>query len=298
MLMIRDSPLAGVGFGMYHGLVSGIGRMLNIMLPPDNAQNWLRHQIAELGLIGAAGWIAWCVLFTAALIVPRRSDPGTIWIVRLILLVFGLASLLGMPGQDPMMGLTFWVFAFWYARLRGAPADVRPLAGRTLVAGAVLLAVFAAQSIIVSAGHLRPVERARTEGLHYSYGYGPAATAGALAGFRVVDRRAVTLVAPEAPWMLVTLRLAEQARQLSDVRVAVNERVVLKAQLTPGVPFTGVVDLAGITDTMVLETRATADGRWPLSFDPSSDVLMKWEFAPDVPPRFKVVRRPLEGRQN
>ena len=51
--MVRDSPLVGIGVGTYHMLVPDYAQALvGASLPPDNAQNWVRHQLAELGVLG------------------------------------------------------------------------------------------------------------------------------------------------------------------------------------------------------------------------------------------------------
>ena len=45
-------------------------------VPFDNAQNWFRHQLAELGIVGCAGWLLWIVLFAGTL-VRGRTRAGT-----------------------------------------------------------------------------------------------------------------------------------------------------------------------------------------------------------------------------
>jgi hypothetical protein len=53
--MTREHPLTGIGAGSYRIIAPDYGRaLLNDALPPDNAQNWWRHQIAELGVFGGA----------------------------------------------------------------------------------------------------------------------------------------------------------------------------------------------------------------------------------------------------
>ena len=61
--MIRDYPLVGVGVGSFNWLAPDYWRVLsNDKLPFDNAQNWWRHQVAELGIIGGLPLLAWSVL--------------------------------------------------------------------------------------------------------------------------------------------------------------------------------------------------------------------------------------------
>ena len=81
--MIRDVPLFGVGIGAYHSMAKDY--TADGWLPPDNAQNWIRHQLVELGVVGSLGWLAWIVLFGAFLVRARRSDPPGAWILRGVL---------------------------------------------------------------------------------------------------------------------------------------------------------------------------------------------------------------------
>ena len=49
-------------------------------------------------------------------------------ILAAYLVAFGLISLVGMPAQNPMIAMTFWVFAYWYSRLAGVAATPMPMA--------------------------------------------------------------------------------------------------------------------------------------------------------------------------
>ncbi len=94
-------------------------------LPPDNAQNWYRHQFAEFGLFGSLAWIAWVVLFAMFVLRGRKDAPSAAWTGRGVLVAFAAISLLGMPGQEIVVAMTFWTMAFWYV-----------CAGRRAAAGA------------------------------------------------------------------------------------------------------------------------------------------------------------------
>src|SRR3954452_18425540 len=108
--MIRESPLFGMGIGTYHTMAADFAP--GGTLPPDNAQNWIRHQVAELGVVGSIGWIAWVVMFGAVVLNVRRDDRPDTWVTRGVLVAFTFISMLGMPGQDVMVAVTFWTFAF------------------------------------------------------------------------------------------------------------------------------------------------------------------------------------------
>ncbi len=63
--LIRQFPFFGVGIGSFNLLVRDHYYLMTGVrtLFPDNAQNWYRHQFAELGLVGSIGWILWVVGF-------------------------------------------------------------------------------------------------------------------------------------------------------------------------------------------------------------------------------------------
>ena len=114
---IRDTPLFGVGVGAFTLLSmdyarAGGGREV----PFDNAQNWFRHQLAELGIVGCAGWLLWIVLFAGTLVRGRAEAGNAVPAASLKGALLGLtaASMLGVPSLSPAITLTFWTFAFWY----------------------------------------------------------------------------------------------------------------------------------------------------------------------------------------
>ena len=259
-------------------------------LPPDNAQNWLRHQIAEFGFVGGAGWVLWFVLFAAFVGVPRRGEPDSIWMARGMLAAFGFISLFGMPGQDPMVAMTFWVLAAWYVRLRGMPADDRPIPAWGWTSMIAVLAVFAAASIVMAHTSLRLPQRALRARQPFSYGYAPIIGAGPDTGYRGVNTRAVAVVEPQARWLAVTVRLMAHDTPPApvEVRVWADGEVVLKASLTTPAPFTGFVRVGETHGPLLIETSACTHGRpcwWPFTSD--SGMLMKWEFVDDAPSSFR-----------
>ncbi len=118
--MIREYPIAGVGLGTYHSLVVDYSKSFGgIVLPPDNAQNWYRHQLAELGVVGSVGWMAFAGLFVVATMRARAAPEHQLSANALRGALGGLAiaSLVGMPAQHPAIILTFWTFAFWLMQM-------------------------------------------------------------------------------------------------------------------------------------------------------------------------------------
>lgn len=296
--LVVQSPIAGVGVGAFHGLVTEVGLQSGRWLPPDNAQNWLRHQVAELGFVGASGWLLWFAFFAAFVCIPRRGEPESIWTARGMLVAFGFISMFGMPGQDPMVAITFWTVACWYTRLAGPPPAPAPLRRWVWMPMAVALVVFGVASTEVARGWLRLPARAVRGHYALSYGYAPIIGAGPDAGYRAVSARAVTVVDPQGGWFVVTVRLTadDMPADPVDVRVWKDGVVVLKAQLTTTTPFSGAVPVEATAGPMVIETSTRQGGTprwWPFGAD--AGVLMKWEFVNDIPGRFKGYRQATDG---
>ena len=72
-MIIADHPLTGVGIGAFHVVLNDFyHRATGQMLRPDNAQNWWRHQLAELGAVGGFPSL-WMSLDHRGAGVERRS---------------------------------------------------------------------------------------------------------------------------------------------------------------------------------------------------------------------------------
>ena len=110
--MIVEHPLVGVGLGGFHTQVADAAYLdAGAGLPSDNAQNWFRHQLAELGLLGSAGWLVFCGSFLWMLV--RKVPDDERWMAGAAkgsIVGLGMASLLGMPTQDVAVFFTFIVF--------------------------------------------------------------------------------------------------------------------------------------------------------------------------------------------
>lgn len=175
--MIADFPWTGTGVGTFHALVVDYAwRHLRVRISHDNAQNWFRHQVAEIGWIGSAGYFAWVGVF--AVFVGRRlwrGDP-TILAAGGVLAGVLAASLFGTPTQEVSVALTFWVFVAWVAIAAGAapPPGTAPRGWSAATAAAALLAViYAAGTAYLAADRLRVPQRAAETGWAYQYGLSP-----------------------------------------------------------------------------------------------------------------------------
>ncbi len=171
--MIREHPWAGVGVGSFHTLVHDFALVTGGRdIPPDNAQNWYRHLLAELGLLGSLPWIAWCVAFVSTLFSRAtghrdRFPPG---ILRGSLVGFGIVSLLGVPGQSLPVVLTFWTLAFWFVSLKGIAAPTKAWSTIMWSATLALVAIHAVITYADARGDLLPRNRSTRFGWDYQYG--------------------------------------------------------------------------------------------------------------------------------
>src|SRR5262249_44610987 len=147
---------------------------------PDNAQSWYRHQLAETGIVGSLGWIAWVA--SIALLLwrarPRAGCEAEMRILRSALIAIGLVSAVSMPTQHPADAFTVIVFVPWLAFLvepsivaRQASERIAPrVVGVSLWTLALL---YAAVTLYVGKTHFRPPMRALRFDWHYAYGWYP-----------------------------------------------------------------------------------------------------------------------------
>jgi O-Antigen ligase len=176
-LMIREHPWSGVGVGSFLTLVHDYAGSFGLDIPPDNAQNWFRQQVAELGLLGSLGCFVWCLLFIRALASGARDErfSASARVLRGSLVALGLVSLVGVAGQATPIVITFWTFAFWYLSVVERPRafDSHP---RQIVWGpawaliVAIVAIHAATTYAAARGDLLPQNRAQRFGWYYRYG--------------------------------------------------------------------------------------------------------------------------------
>ena len=174
--MLQEHPIAGVGVGAFHFLVRDFGRLRGYegddLLTPDNAQQWFRHTVAELGWTGAVPVVWWCVLLAVLLFSQRGGDRLTTGLIRGALLGFLVASIFGMPAQSAAVLFTFWTFVFWLFLERGGAAATpsfnwsKPAAMATVL----LLAIHAGATFVDARDDLWPRNRSVRFGWFYKYG--------------------------------------------------------------------------------------------------------------------------------
>jgi hypothetical protein len=283
--MIAESPMVGFGPGMFHALVSQYGARLSagVPLPPDNAQNWFRHQVVEFGLLGSLGWIAWVGAF--GWFVLRRSAPAAAWPGRGMLVAFAVISLVGMPAQDVFVTMTFWTFAFWYVSLVGGGTRGSPSSWRSWIVIAILVAAFGAGTINLAVGRLRVARRAQRVGWPYSYGFYEPEPDGAGGEFRWARGRAVAVLDAPTRWLALTVSANQPDVGIRpvDVKVWRDGHIALKAHLTSTEPLTGYVWIPFAERRVIIETwvsrvfHVAADDR-------TLGLRVKWDFVTAPPP--------------
>ena len=178
--MVRDYPLTGVGIGSFNWMAPDYWRTLaNDRLPFDNAQNWWRHQLAELGLVASLPVIVWSFLiawlvFTRPTPAERRVETQTL---RGLLIGIGAASLLGMPTQNPIVLLMFFSCVARFEMLTN-PRTSNPripnpgsrIPAAAWLAGFIVAIAYAGGHLALAQGPLEPSVRAARTNRDYITG--------------------------------------------------------------------------------------------------------------------------------
>lgn len=224
--MVREFPFTGVGAGTYRILAPDYWRaMANDALPLDNAQNWWRHQLAELGVFGGALIIAFSVLVTWRVIAGRERDRDVASgsTVRGLLIGLGITSFFGMPTQNPLVLYWFLALVAWFAWLVPDPTLQRRSPSVTTSASpgiheaharephvawivATALAVaYTVGHVLLAAGPLHPAQRAQRASRDYVVGAYPPEPLPEGNEFRWTRREARFIWAAKTPYMAIRL---------------------------------------------------------------------------------------------
>lgn len=262
---IRDTPWVGVGVGAFTLMSMDYVRAAGgPEVPFDNAQNWMRHQIAELGVIGSAGWILWTVLFAITLFRGRAGHESAVASASIKGALLGLAaaSMLGVPSISAAITLTFWTFAFWFLRLlvnaQQEEARIPQLLARPATAWAavgIVVLAYTAGTLYVGHHAFSVPGRAQRFGWNYHYGfYDPEL--GAEPPYRWTGRTAVTVVpvGGRSFNLKVWTQDPTAAQRPVLAKVWVDDRLVLDAMLTSSRPVQRRIELRDGEARMVLRT--------------------------------------------
>lgn len=288
--MVKDAPIQGVGVGAFHGLSDAYAiKALGQTVPSDNAQNWPRHLVAELGVLGSVGWVWWVALAGMALVTGRAApdDRARLTAVKFTLAGFAAASMLGMPSQSLLVTLTFWTFACWLLLLVVPAQDWTKRTDPGWRRWGMILALvfaFTALTLRVGWGDLRPPFRAKR--LDYPFRYGFYESLDAPAGRSRTSEHAVWV--PHAPrrWLKLRVWVEHPDADAQPVMVKVwrdHERIIARP-FPRGVPLTRYVDVGGSNQRFVIETTVDrtyvpADGsHGPVGLN------VEWEYVDEAPP--------------
>jgi hypothetical protein len=245
--MIARHPWFGVGVGSFQSLLPAF--VPRAPLPPDNAQNWYRHQLAELGVIGSLPWVAWLLSFGWYVLRYRRTDSPLTWPARGALIAIAAISFVGMPGQEPIVAITFWTFACWLVRLAGSDPP-KPLTWRSGAVMTLVLAAYAAGTTQAAMRDLRVPVRAQRGGWPYSYGFYRAETGQTGSGPGWTRSHAVAVFQRPAEWWALTISAdyrtlpgsafsgasSHGPTRPSDIRIWCNGQLLIEEQITTTTP--------------------------------------------------------------
>ena len=264
-IMIGNHPTVGIGLGLFHLMGADYIRVHLHEVPPDNAQNWWRHNLVEMGVVGAAGLLIWSALFVAFL--ARTAGEGGRRVpaaaLKGALVAIGLASLMGMPAQSLPVALTFWTFAFWYTRLVDREAAT-PSAGLGLLAWAAIVVVIAGYlglTVTEARRSLRPPLRAASGDWPYVYGmYDPPerSTDGVTL---ISEQHGAAVIAVGGPIMMLNVRADHPDLAQRPVRavVKVNGQTVVDMKLAATAPVVRKIEIGSGRHAVI---EADVDRTW------------------------------------
>ena len=297
--IIRELPLVGGGLGAFHTLSSDYARLAGAgPVPADNAQNWYRHQLAELGILGSLGWISWVALYMWLLIRTRGAGERATesGIVKGLLVAIGVISLLGMPTQSPALALTFWTYAFWYVLLVNPPmlrSDEPPRQPPALWLAVWTIAIaFVAGTAYVAATDLRVPYRALRADWYYVSGFlAPVVRSDGLQ-FRVTDKKAVEVFPIEKRWLKLTVWADHPNAQQDPVEIKIwrDRALILRTVARDATPITRYVEAPAGHRRMMIQTWVERTWRSRPDTRPQGLEVAKWEWLDAPPPGAQIIR--------
>ncbi|MGH9311907.1 MAG: hypothetical protein ACRD1S_01790, partial [Vicinamibacterales bacterium] len=246
------------------------------------------HQMAEVGVVGSVGWLAFVGLFVITIVRTRPTLENSIPAnaLRGALAGLAVASLVGMPAQHPAIILTFWTFAFWLMQVLGVPPDPpspRPsrtgwapatttLKGRATPALIVaIVAVHTAATLYSSLHDLRVPFRAARFDFDYSYGFVREE------GSQHVWVQDYAVLVPRALTRSLQLRLwsdsASEERPVG-TEISIDGRRVVRRTLRGDQRLTEVVSVPGENKRFVLEVDVTSAS----AVQPRPRLAVQWEY--------------------
>jgi len=260
MAVIVEHPVVGTGPGTFGSLVTGYAReAIGVALPPDNAQNWWRQQVAELGLAGSLPAFACSLLALSTLarsLVRRERVAAAAPLVGL-----GLLALVAPPMPHPLLQVLVGL-VMAHVVTSGPPPAGAPLRARDGAFIWGLALACAVGSAVTGWRDLRPAYRAVRFHTPYSYGVTPVGPTPYGPG-RWMGARGVAVVDPGSHRTLVArVVVPHEDAAMHPVRVTVSGR-------------NGVVCVHDAVDATAYECRLPVPPRqWPMV---QVDISRPWQ---------------------
>lgn len=256
MAAIADHPWVGVGPGAFGNVISDYAATLapGYLLPPDNAQNWWRQQLADLGLVGSVGPMLCALLALVAVLRSWRRATDSSAYRTMPLAAAGLMAFVSPPTQHPVLQALIGLLVADAVAPREVTGDPQA-AARHWRPAVVLVWAVALVSVTGLAWEgwtsFRPPQRAAR--FHFAYNYGLSAPVRTPFGDgRWSARRSVAVFPPEGAVLVarVVLPHDDLARLPVVVTISDGDDVVCRHEGR---------------DRAAFECRlAVPDGRWPL----------------------------------
>jgi hypothetical protein len=284
---ISEHPATGVGIGAFNLLAGDFGRTAyGAMLGPDNAQNWWRQQIVELGFLGAGPSLAFSFLILLVVGSARAREDAR-WsalVLRVVLLGVGFISLVAVPTQQPAVWFTVLTLVFWLSALvsRSPLLATGQISSRRIWTIVMVVPLLVAADQFRSAtGDLRVPVRAARIGFPYAYGF----TAPDGDNVPWMGRRAVAVVPPQHAFFSWTAEgpyLTEPVR----VRLWRSQRLIGDFEVSRSQPVTRIIAVPRGDKLFSLEGAITG----PLPENRGLKITGQWlrEVPPGTPPEIVV----------
>lgn len=283
---VRNHPLTGVGPGAFPVFAPGYWLVeTGQMIPPDNAQNWWRHQFTELGLIaGLVPVLCSGLVLASVWRAGRRRDRPTTAVAAGAVTAAGVMSILSSPVANPMVLLTMAIVIFWLTKGvwhsaetagRDAPRT-RRLAAITLVCA--LPVAWTGATLWTAVTELRPPYRAIEIGWIYAYGFGEATVLDNGAERRWAAQRAVAVIPARRARLILTLRPGPSADGLAvHLRVSTRDQVVLEQDVKPGDIASSTITVAPGQRWVMVQIESSQPGPIIGGIERAVDVTSRFE---------------------
>ena len=261
---IARYPWTGIGLGTFNQLSSDFSYLaLGTVIPPDNAQNWWRQQLAELGVIGAMPGVLLSFLVLMLVVRGRALDDRrhAATVARFVVGGVGLASLVGVPTQHPALLLTVATVLYWL----GALVDRPNITTATALQRVAWVAAFVLPLVVIggqwqsATGELRVPHRALRFGFPYAYGF----TAYENDGVPWTGRHAVAVQFARHVYFALTVDPSYIGQPVR-IRLWREDDLIADIESSGREPITRIIALPAGRRFLMLEldlSRIAADGR-------------------------------------